>query len=139
MRYIHRGREVGDKDEAGAICGVAGSTYHYYVRRLGAPGAIEYRAPKTNAMLYDLDKVREWHEGRPGSGTRSDLQPPSKRHRTHRAPRRVSVPLTVDQIRLLDAMIDPDVEHSPTDDERAMLDQTRSVFGVALRTVEQEA
>ena len=72
-RMTYRGREVGTADEAAAVCGVAKDTYYYYVKRLGAPDGINYRLPATGEKLYDLTKVAEWQEARPGKGARTDL------------------------------------------------------------------
>lgn len=79
VKMMYRGREVGTADEAGAICGVPARTYQYYVGRLGAPDGINYRDPATGKKLYDLAKVKAWHEARPGKGARTDLTKKTKR------------------------------------------------------------
>ncbi|MEV1294456.1 hypothetical protein [Pseudonocardia sp. NPDC049635] len=72
-RMTYRGREVGTADEAAAVCGVKKDTYYYYVKRLGAPDGIRYRHPDTGEKLYDLAKVQEWQDARPGKGARTDV------------------------------------------------------------------
>lgn len=137
MKRIHKGAEIGDKDEAGKICGVAGGTYSYYTRRKNnpAPGPIDHRVPGSPALWYDLDAVRAWNDNRPGTGARSDLiGPPSKR--TVKTPRRVPVPLRPDHIRALLEVIDPNggsLDHAPVGVDWAALDQARSTLGAALR------
>jgi hypothetical protein len=64
--------EVGDRDEAGAICGVDGETYANYARtgrpkKDPAPKAVT-RDLATGRLLYPLDEVRQWQIRRPGRG-----------------------------------------------------------------------
>ena len=64
--------EVGDRDEAGAICGISGESYANYARTRRpksdpAPRAVT-RDLATGRLLYPLDEVRKWHARRPGRG-----------------------------------------------------------------------
>lgn len=76
MERRWRGKRVGDAADAGAICGVVGETYQYYVKRLGAPkSVVALEDPKSGRVrkVYDLDAVEAWHASRPGRGYRTDL------------------------------------------------------------------
>lgn len=66
------GIEVGDREEAGAICGISGESYANYARterprKDPAPKAVTRDLP-SGRMLYPLEQVREWHKRRPGRG-----------------------------------------------------------------------
>lgn len=97
-RMQYRGREVGTADEAAAVCGVKKDTYYYYVKRLGAPDGINYRLPATGEKLYDLGKVAEWQEARPGKGARTDIarkqREAEQRQRTRGSDGRFTTPET---------------------------------------------
>jgi hypothetical protein len=60
--------------QAAAYCGINPSTFRDYVSDGRAPQPMDERDPVTGAKLYDADAVRDWHEHRPGKGTRTDLK-----------------------------------------------------------------
>jgi hypothetical protein len=66
------GIEVGDRDEAGAICGVPGETYANYARtrrpKNDPPPEAVTRDLRSGRLLYPLAEVREWQARRPGRG-----------------------------------------------------------------------
>jgi hypothetical protein len=65
--------ELWTAQQAGEHCGTVGATYRYYVKRLGAPAAVD-RDVETGAKLYDATAVQAWHANRAGRGYRTDLR-----------------------------------------------------------------
>ena len=83
MKYTWKIFEVGDANEAGAICGISGDTFQTYGRRewtsYRPPPRHVHRDDATGKMMYPLrvvkdfdgvhtETVEEWHADRPGSG-----------------------------------------------------------------------
>lgn len=72
LRTIWEGIEVGDRDAAGEVAGISGTTFAAYVRgrrpKNNPPPDPVTRDLATGRFLWDLEQVHEWSVRRPGSG-----------------------------------------------------------------------